>query len=189
MCNCGRRPAAAPPGGRGGPGPSVRMPTVRAAPAPAPAPPVRPSVRPRAAPRATAPAPSGIDTALWGPSLWTALHTAAQFADTTHHSGVWYQVIVAMRTVLPCPVCSAHYNAWISAHPVSIFPSGAPLQQALTTWLLALHNDVNVRNGKATWTLEQVAATYSDKETAKAAVETLRPYMPTAFLAHFDQLL
>ena len=94
-----------------------------------------------------------------------------------------------MRTVLPCPVCSAHYNAWISAHPVSIFPSGAPLQQALTTWLLALHNDVNVRNGKATWTLEQVAATYSDKETAKAAVETLRPYMPTAFLAHFDQLL
>ena len=94
-----------------------------------------------------------------------------------------------MRTVLPCPVCSAHYNTWISAHPVSIFPSGARLQQGLTTWLLALHNDVNVRNGKATWTLDQVAAAYSDKDAAKASVANLRPYMSAAFLAHFDQLL
>lgn len=187
MCNCGaRRPAAAPPGGGPGPAPSVRMPTVRAAPVrpPPPAPRPAPPVRPRAQPP-----PDGIDTALWGPSLWTALHTAAQFADTTQHSGVWYQVIVALRTALPCPVCSAHYNAWISAHPVYIFSSGAPLQKGLTKWLLALHNDVNVRNGKAPWTLEQVAATYSNKDAAKAAVETLRPYMSAAFLAHFDQLL
>jgi len=94
-----------------------------------------------------------------------------------------------MKTALPCPECSAHYNAWVSANPVTLPLAGPALQAALATWLLALHNDVNVRNGKAVWTLEQVAATYTEKATGRAAVASLSPYISGAFLGYFRLIM
>lgn len=94
-----------------------------------------------------------------------------------------------MKTALPCPECSAHYNAWVSANPVSLPASGPELQFALSSWLLALHNDVNVRNGKEPWTLEQVAAIYTDKAAARAAITALRPYISGPALSRFDYIL
>ena len=94
-----------------------------------------------------------------------------------------------MKSALPCPECSAHYNAWVSANPIDLPISGAPLQVALSSWLLALHNDVNVRNGKVVWTLEQVAAAYTNKAAGRPAVAALRPYISAAFLKHFEYIL
>jgi hypothetical protein len=94
-----------------------------------------------------------------------------------------------MKTALPCTECSAHYNAWITANPVSLPLSGTDLQVAISSWILALHNDVNRRNDVAPWTLEQVAATYTDKAAARAAVARLRPYIPAAVLGYFEYLL
>ena len=74
-------------------------------------------------------------------------------------------------------------------NPVSLPISGAPLQGALSSWLLALHNDVNVRNGKEVWTLEQVAAAYTDKAAVRPAVATLRPYISAAFLEYFEYIV
>jgi len=93
-----------------------------------------------------------------------------------------------MKTALPCPECSAHYTAWVSANPVSLPVSGPALQIAISSWLLALHNDINARNGKAVWTIEQVAAAYTDKAAARAAVVALRPTMAAAFLEHFEHM-
>jgi hypothetical protein len=118
-----------------------------------------------------------------------ALHTAAQFTTSIHQRIVWFRLLTAMKTALPCPECSAHYNAWISANPVSLPISGPALQTALATWLLALHNDINVRNGKVTWTLEQVAATYTNKGAVAVAVAALRPYISTAALEFFEYIV
>jgi hypothetical protein len=94
-----------------------------------------------------------------------------------------------MKRILPCPECSAHYNAWITAHPVTLPPSGPELQLAISSWMLALHNDVNVRNGKAVWTLEQVAATYTDKGAIWPALVKLKPYISADFIDHFEYLV
>jgi hypothetical protein len=104
---------------------------------------------------------------------------------------VWIDLLTAMRTALPCDECSAHYNAWIDAHPVALLPSGPELQVAISSWILALHNDVNRRNDPpiAEWTLEQVAATYTDKAAAGAAVTSLRAYIDGSFLDRFGPLL
>jgi hypothetical protein len=93
--------------------------------------------------------------------------------------------LTAMKSGLPCPECSAHYNAWITANPVSLPSSGTELQVAISSWVLALHNDVNRRNDVAPWTLEQVAATYTDTAAARAAVASLRPYITATILNYF----
>ena len=170
--------------------PPVRAPPPAARPSQVAPPPVRtpaqPSVR-QSHSKPVIPA-EGINTALWGPSLWTVLHTAAQFTTTTHQRIMWVRLLTAMKSALPCPECTAHYNTWFSTHPLSLPASGVDLQVAISSWLLALHNDVNVRNGKAPWTLEQIAA-YNDKASAKASVATLRAYMPTDFLETFKYFL
>jgi len=104
---------------------------------------------------------------------------------------VWIDLLTAMRTALPCDECSAHYNAWIDAHPVApaLPPSGTDLQVGISTWILDLHNDVNVRKNVPTWTIEQVTATYIDKARTTAAVASLRPYIDGPFLDRFGPLL
>jgi len=135
----------------------------------------------------------GIDTSLWGPPLWTALHTAAQSTTTESQRLVWIDLLTAMRTALPCPECTYHYIAWFDAHPVTptLPPSGTDLRDGISSWILALHNDVNRRNDPplAEWTLEQVANTYTDTAAARAAVESLRTYISASFLDLFGYLL
>ena len=64
-----------------------------------------------------------------------------------------------MRAGIPlifCGECVTHYIRYISAHPPPV--EG---QRALAQWLIALHNDVNRRTGKASdWTYERVAEHY-----------------------------
>ena len=171
-CNCGRRAATAAQAQR----PSVRRSGRRGGGYPAPPPP---------------PPPPPPSPAVWGPPLWAALHTAAQFTTTESQRDVWIALLEAMRTALPCDECSAHYNTWIDAHPVApaLPPSGPDLQVGISTWILDLHNNVNVRKTVPTWTIEQVTATYTDKAQTTAAVASLRPYIDGSFLDRFGPLL
>lgn len=171
MCNCGggRRPV---PGPAAAPAPHVNQPRAVAIPAPR-----------GGTGGATG---GGIDTALWGPPLWTALHTAAQFTNSDTHRSVWKRIFIVISSALPCSECSAHYNAWVAANPVPLPYEHPELQMALSAWFLALHNDVNVRNGKATWTIDQVTVTYSDKAAISSAVAALRPYITDGLLRHFS---
>lgn len=132
--------------------------------------------------------PAGIHPSLWGASLWHLLHTAAQFTTNVHQRLNWIRLLEAMKSSLPCPECSAHYNAWITANPVSLPISGPELTTAISTWLLALHNDINRRNEKEAWTVEQLAV-YTDKTKAKASLAALRPYFAASFLEHFEHIV
>lgn len=102
-------------------------------------------------------------TALWGPSLWRALHTAAEIGNVEKFAAV----AAALDGALPCPDCEKHYHQWYITHPV-------PTERAaIRTWLLDLHNDVNRRSHKTPWTLEQVAAAYGGDGAAVAAAAAL----------------
>jgi hypothetical protein len=201
MCNCGRRPVAAvAPAIAPRVAPSVRRPVAPAIQQAAPV--IRPSVA-RAVARPvvstvvrpvvhtvvhTVVPASGIHPSLWGASLWYLLHTAAQFTTNVHQRLNWIRLLEAMKSSLPCPECSAHYNAWITANPVSLPISGPELTTVISTWLLALHNDINRRNEKEAWTVEQLAV-YTDKTKVKASLAALRPYFAASFLEHFEHIV
>jgi len=178
MCNCGKKRRAAAPaadgggGGRGCVGPGcgiVRVaPTPLAAPAPAPVRSIRGGraipVAPAPAPLVVAPPPEElpiVDPALWGPHLWRFLHIASESSVCgPSRKGTWDALFTAMLTGLPCPECTEHYTAWYVAHPLVLPEQGADLRAAVTEWVRALHNAVNVRRGVAEWTAEQVLAAY-----------------------------
>jgi hypothetical protein len=161
MCNCGKRAAEA-----------------RAARAQAPPQPIQPRVGVRALP----PEPVIHDPAVWGPHLWTALHTLAEFIHGPHVVKQWSQLLSALRTSLPCPECTHHYVHWYAGHPL-VRRSGVMLMTRAKTvdireWLLALHNDVNGRKGVGAWTLEAVTATYGrwdDRvQRVRGAIDAIR---------------
>jgi hypothetical protein len=121
-----------------------------------------------------APLLATVDATIWGPPLWKALHTAGQNKQLKTRQPLWANLMKNLRTGIPCPDCSAHFNAWMSAHPIraSLIPN---IGVDHSKWILDLHNDVNRRTGKPVWTLAQVAAEYNgDLAVAREAAQTLQ---------------
>jgi hypothetical protein len=127
-----------------------------------------------------------VDTSVWGPPLWTVLHTLSLVAtDKT----IWINIANALKTDLPCPDCSEHYNTWVRSNPLQ-FPVSPPPRQlfiprfiktrdpaplppvsdTIGRWVLALHNNVNTRRGVGTWGYEQCKNNYSNIYAAKTAL-------------------
>lgn len=170
MCGCNRallRNAAAAAAARSGGGGGIRS-NVRAG-APAPAPRTIPT----------------HDTSLWGQQTWTALHIASVFAP--QNVAIWNNLLIALKDDLPCPDCRTHYNLWIRSHPFrvgSLLPirrmfGQRPKQPTILSWLLNLHNDVNIRLGRVAWNEQQIIARYGgDRERrlveGRAALESVR---------------
>lgn len=166
MCSCNR--------GRGsgsGPGPSV----VPKNPA------LRPATRSAVITFLPAPAAAGaaavvpplptVDTSVWGALLWKVLHTASVFTKTTAHIPLWRNLIKALKTGLPCPDCSAHYNAWVASQSIHFSIIGDGIRTSALQWVLALHNNVNKRRDPpvAPWKVKQVIAAYEGIPAEKAA--------------------
>jgi len=116
-----------------------------------------------------------VDTSVWGASLWKVLHIAAQRSTSRNIAPQWRIVLDAMKTGLPCPDCSKHYNAWYKSHPFRIGLMPNSFHGAIMRWVLDLHNDVNRRTGKPIWGIPQLSAAYNGEtmETAKALAESL----------------
>ena len=153
MCNCGKRAAAAREAREQAPAQPLN---VRGGVIPAP------------------PEPVIHDPAIWGPHVWTALHTLAEFVST-QGAGLqkWTNLLSTMRTSLPCPECTEHYGRWYAAHPLvrRVVPIMMSRRVAvdIKAWLLNLHNDVNRRRGVPVWTQEAVRATYGGEHVVRMA--------------------
>ena len=81
--------------------------------------------------------------------------------------------MAALTTSLPCPECSAHYNAWYRKNPVRFSTFSSP-HRTMLNWVLSLHNAVNRRAGKGVWKPEQIMANYRDLNKARADLEGLQ---------------
>ena len=130
-----------------------------------------------------------VDTSIWGPPLWKVLHTLSLVATDRQ---LWNDIAEALKTDLPCPECSQHYNTWVTSNPlrfpVSVPPrqpfiprflktrtpyTAPPINHTVSLWVLALHNDVNMRNSRAIWGIDQVRNTYQDINSAKNELKEL----------------
>ena len=164
MCSCNkaRRPAAVPsaaPVGAGRPAPRTAI----------------------LAPAAAAPEPAAadiptVDTSVWGSLLWRVLHTASVATKTRQHAQLWRSLLSALKTGIPCPDCSAHYNAWIARHGLRFSVIRNGIRGPIVRWVLDLHNEVNRRTGSpfGSWTVKQVMDTYQDRTAASAALLALQ---------------
>lgn len=87
-----------------------------------------------------------------GRSTWTLLHRLAAAFDkqpTPARSADAVQFFSLLSTLYPCPECAAHLREAIAARPVD-----ARSNVALSLWLCALHNEVNVRLRKPVFPCE-----------------------------------
>jgi hypothetical protein len=116
-----------------------------------------------------------VDTSIWGATLWKILHIAAMRSGNRSSIPYWKTVLEAMTSGLPCPDCSAHYNAWYRSHPLRLGLMPTMFHGAIVRWILDVHNDVNRRTGKAVWNTQQLTATYGGESitTAKALTDSL----------------
>jgi hypothetical protein len=181
MCGCNKAKAkAAAAGGATRTAPAMSR-AVFAAPAPAPAP---------------APTLATLDTSVWGPQLWKALHVAANCSTAGSHLQWWGTLLKELQYGIPCPDCRAHYSAWYRAHPltkrpVSFIPLRRVVSISVAQWINDLHNDVNRRTGKPTWSfIDSVRANDSDQlEAAKTAAAYLQGKISDKAFSTLNSLL
>jgi len=85
---------------------------------------------------------SQLQRSLWGPALWSFLHTAAATLDSP---AAFVQILLALPDTLPCPECRRHTEDFFQKRPPH-----AEVQDALTAsrYCFEMHNAVNVRLGK-----------------------------------------
>ena len=167
MCGCNKaKPAAA---------------NAKPATTPRPAPFSRMLTQQRQVQMDVAPTLVTLDTSVWGPQLWKALHVAAYNPSSEKNMRWWGTLLNEMQYGLPCPDCRAHYSAWYRSHPLttrsaSIIPIRRYVPVSVGQWINDLHNDVNRRTGKPTWSFgDSARANGSDQlEAAKAAAVELQ---------------
>ena len=157
----------------------------------------------RAAPRtarAAAPAPAPVaalatlDTSEWGPQLWKALHVAAYSSNVGSNLQWWGTLLNELQRGIPCPDCRAHYSAWYRSHPLNNRPASfIPLRKIVSVaqWINDLHNDVNRRTGKPTWSFgDSARANGRDQlDAAKAAAASLQGKISDTAFSTLNSLL
>ena len=89
----------------------------------------------------------------WGTFLWGFLHTISiiDFEDNTDFARECLKQLDAVQSIIPCHSCAEHYRDQLRL--LSAVDLGERL--ALFKWTCDLHNQVNLRLGKPTWSYEQ----------------------------------
>jgi len=154
-----------------------------------------------------APEPVIHDPALWGPHMWTALHTLSMFVPFMNAHAEWLELLTHLAASLPCPECAGHYSAWLASHPlvqarrrtggIILMMRRAATVQAdvdIAAWILDLHNAVNGRKGIGAWTLDSMKATYggdvgSRQIAVRAAIEAVRSMIGARAIRGLEQLV
>jgi len=115
----------------------------------------------------------------WGPKVWRMYHLLAEISDRRDISLLWKKLICLTADVLPCAQCRHHLGQYLRTHTFiktsSHLASGAYVRTQIRLDLYTLHNDVNVRTGKAIFSPSDLTV-YSGKSRAEQLVEVLAIY-------------
>lgn len=99
-----------------------------------------------------------MDTSIWGPGLWTALHCMTfNYPETPneHDKEDHEEYLKALSKTLPCMICRQHCKAYLLEHPPALSSRAEFIR-----WMVDFHNAVNTRLDKPVWELEDVYKTY-----------------------------
>ena len=190
MCNCGRRAAAA----------------AAAAAAGAPAGIGQAGATPVTgrSVRGAAPGPVIHDPILWGPHMWTAMHTLSVFVPFASAKTEWLELLKPLSASLPCPECAGHYKKWLSVHPIEYDRRQlrhlmrrnkvTVADTNIVTWLLELHNAINGRKSVGAWTVDGMKEVYGGdvairREAVRGAINSIRGMVGANAIAGLEKLL
>lgn len=97
---------------------------------------------------------------VWGPPFWFVMHTVSlnypvhpTYANRRTH----YDFFYIIRNILPCEMCRQHYRALLKQFPIEPFLDN---RDSLISWVILIHNQVNLRLGKSAMTKEDVLQKY-----------------------------
>jgi hypothetical protein len=92
----------------------------------------------------------GLDKKIWGPALWTVIHSVAlNYPDDTNDNLVKYkhrEFIVNLQYIIPCNKCRNNYKRNLKIHPLT--DEDLKSSSSFFLWTLKLHNIVNMELGK-----------------------------------------
>ena len=99
----------------------------------------------------------------WGPKIWSILHICSfMYPDNpTHDDKIkMHNFVHSLSFVLPCPKCRKHFQENIQTHMAH--PDAVALQSKrdFSQYVVKVHNEVNIRNGKDAWSYEQAERHY-----------------------------
>ena len=80
---------------------------------------------------------------IWGPGAWLFLHSITlNYPDnpTLEHKKIYSDFFNRLKDVLPCEICKKHYSQNIKDSPINFSLNS---KEAITKWLVNIHNKVN----------------------------------------------
>jgi hypothetical protein len=101
-------------------------------------------------------------------AIWSELHVTSFYIDV-HARGnldaqrAFCQRVDALRHLLPCDTCLPHFNAFLRVNPLPQPGQYAEGAFPYARWVCALHNNVNVRQGKRVVPFEEAKRYYVDE--------------------------
>ena len=123
----------------------------------------------------------------WGPSAWKFLHTITfNYPDNptlTQKRNV-EELFLSLIHLLPCDECSEHYKKEISEN----FPDSRS-KSALSSWLVNLHNKVNIRLNKPTMTYEAAKVLYTSHHCNSCNAKRLSAATATSSTSSTSKIL
>lgn len=114
-----------------------------------------------------------VEPSIWGPCAWFFLHTitfAYPSCPTEEDKWNMKQFFESLQPVLPCKKCQLNFSKHFEKHPLTydILCS----KKELIKWLIDIHNDVNVMNGKPTMGYDEAINSILNKKKKD-------PYIPS----------
>lgn len=107
----------------------------------------------------------------WGPAGWRFLH-ACSFGypefPTDEDRGAAYQLVIALKRMLPCSECRQHAAAFIDDGERGIASKDSPhlrSRRALARWVYAFHESVNARLGYPSYAFSALEADYGREQS------------------------
>lgn len=113
---------------------------------------------------------------VWGPPFWFVMHTVSinyplrpTYAQRRTHYDFFYNI----RNILPCEMCRQHYRVLLKQYPIEPFLDS---RDSLISWVILIHNQVNVRLGKSTMSMDAVMQKYNKAYTNQSFCQLAETY-------------
>ena len=100
-----------------------------------------------------------MEPKIWGPPAWIFLHSITfQYPEypTDIEKQKYYTFFHSLKNVLPCPNCREHYQRNFDKLQIDL-----ESRKGLIEWLIDLHNEVNMKNGKKVLTYNEFYKIYN----------------------------
>lgn len=114
---------------------------------------------------------------IWGPPIWTFLHTMAEKIHEDRYNVIGHQLLAHIKRIvayLPCPECSKHATNFFARLPNDKISSKNDLKNAL----FVLHNLVNQRKNKPLVKIS-ILETYKQKNVVAVYEDFIKVYKTT----------